>query len=114
MKTEFGVRFSVTVACKNSHANFFVCFCFVRLIFCRLWMHLLFIRSKKYNLDLLYVMSFHLVPHLPRLVAMVTKFFMCDRKVSNLIYYFLVICIFIFINNHGEEQKMQKNRPLIK
>ena len=43
------------------------------------------------NLYLPGVMSFHLVPYLPRLVAM---FFMCDRKVSNLLHY-LVVILFI-------------------
>ena len=56
-------------------------------------------RKKKLqtpNLDLPGAMSFHLVPHLPRLVAMVAKFFMCDRKVSNLTNYFLVISFLFF------------------
>ena len=38
-------------------------------------MHLLIIRPYEYNLDLPGVMSFRLVPNLPRLVAMVAKFF---------------------------------------
>ena len=36
-----------------------------------------YIRPFKYNLGLPGVMSFHMVPHLPWLVAMVAKFFMC-------------------------------------
>ena len=32
------------------------------------------IRPSECNLNLLEVMSFHLVPHLPRLIAMVAKF----------------------------------------
>ena len=47
--------------------------------------------ALEYNVDLPWVMSFHLVPHLPRLVAMVAKFFIYERKVSNLIYYLLII-----------------------
>ena len=64
-------------------------------------------------------MSFHLVPHLPRLVAMVAKFFMCERKVSNMIYYFFVILIIldisvisvISINNQDKQQKMLNSDP---
>ena len=41
-------------------------------------------------------MSIHLVPNLPRLIAMVATFSMCERKVSNLIYYF-VVNLFLFI-----------------
>ena len=48
-----------------------------------------------YDLDLPGVMSFYLVPRLPRLVAMAAKFFMCNRKVSNFIFYYLFIS-FIF------------------
>ena len=39
-----------------------------------LWKHLLTIEPCEYNLDLSVVMSFHLVPHMPRLVAIVAKF----------------------------------------
>ena len=39
-------------------------------------------------------MSFNLVPQLTRLVVMVARFLMCERKVSNLTYYFLVILFF--------------------
>ena len=56
-------------------------------------------------------MSFHLVLHMPRLVAMVAKIFMCERKVSMLIYYFL-LCI--FIDNQGKQRKMVKKRTAIK
>ena len=34
-------------------------------------------------------MSFHLVPDLARLITVVVKSLMCERKVRNLIYYFL-------------------------
>ena len=58
-------------------------------------------------------MSFLLVPHLPRLVAMLVKFFMCEGTVSNLIYYFLVLFyLFIFISSHGKQPKMLKSDPL--
>ena len=76
----------------------------------------LFIWSKNYNLDLPWVMSLNLVPHLPKLVMTVAKYFMCERKVSNLIFYFLVI-LFIssyFINNQGKQHKMLKKRLVIK
>ena len=42
-------------------------------------------------------MNFVLVPHLPRLVAMVAKLVLYERKISNFIYYFLVV-LFIFIS----------------
>ena len=57
-------------------------------------------------------MSFHLVPLLPMLVAMVTKFFMCEGKVSNLIYFYFVI-LFFFINNQGKQHKMLIKRPVV-
>ena len=54
-------------------------------------------------------MSFQLIPHLPSLVAMVAKSFMCERKVSNLFYYFLLCFI---INNQGKQHKMLRNGPV--
>ena len=66
----------------------------VRLLFLRLGTLLSFIRP----MDPSCVMSFHLVPLLPRLVAMVARFFVCDeRKVSNFIYYFLHILFLIHL-----------------
>ena len=53
------------------------------------------IRSYEYNLCLPGVMSFHLVPHLPRLVAMIVTFVMHERNMNNSIYYFLVILLFV-------------------
>ena len=44
------------------------------------------IRSEEYSLCLPGVMSFHLAPHLPRLVAMGAKIFMHERNVSISIY----------------------------
>ena len=41
-------------------------------------------RPYEYNLHLPGVMNFHFTPHLSRLFAMVAKFFMCERKGSNL------------------------------
>ena len=35
-------------------------------------------------------MSFHLVPHVPRLVAMVAKKIMCKGKVNNFIFIFYI------------------------
>ena len=37
------------------------------------------IRPCEYNLNLACAMSFHLLPHLPRLVAMVGKIVMCEK-----------------------------------
>ena len=63
---------------------------------------------KKLNLP--EAMKFLLLSHLPRLVAMVAKLFMCKRKVSNYIYYVLVILFLYiyFVNNHGKQPKMPK------
>ena len=49
-------------------------------------------------------MSFHLVPHLSRLVAMVAKFFMCERSVQfDLVFFTYLLYVFFFriffINN---------------
>ena len=71
--------------------------------------------ALEYNIDLPRVMSFVLVTHLTRLVAMVVKFFMCNRKVSNFIYYVLVIyLIFLFFlfTTIGKQHKMPKKRWL--
>ena len=45
---------------------------------------------------------------------MVAYFLLCERKVSNLIYYYFVIpFIFLgFINNHAEQRKMPRSNPL--
>ena len=51
------------------------------------------IRPKVYDLYLPEVMSFYLVPHLPRLVAMVAKFFVCKRKVASLFFIFFIYVI---------------------
>ena len=63
-------------------------------------------RPYEYSLDVPRVMNFPLVPLLPRLVVMVAKFFMCERKVSNLIY------VYILINNHGKQYKVMIKRPV--
>ena len=74
---QFGVGVLVTGACQNSQANFsLLSICnrhSERLLFWRLGKLLLFIRPKKYNIDLPWIMSFDLVPHLPKYVAMVAK-----------------------------------------
>ena len=75
-------------------------------------------KALKDNSDLPWVMSFHLLhsSHLPRLVAIVAKFFICEIKVSNFIY-LLVILSFslnISINNQGRQHQMLKKRPIIK
>ena len=57
----------------------------------RLGKHLLIIRPYEYNNYLPAVMSFHLVHDLPRLVAMVANYSMCERKVNNLIFIFIRI-----------------------
>ena len=54
--------------------------------------------ALKYNLNLHGVKSFLLVGHLPMLVTMVAKFFMCERKVSNFIY-FLVFLLTTMVNS---------------
>ena len=93
MQTEFGVRFIVTGACQNTQANFSpLSICnrrSVRLLFLGLRKLLLLIRPEKYNMDVPKIMSFVLVPHMPRLDAMVAKLFLCRRKVSNFIYFSL-------------------------
>ena len=57
-------------------------------------------------------MSFPLVHHLPRLVALVEKFYMCDRKVSNLISYFSYFIVIFLINDQGKQHRMLKKRPV--
>ena len=42
-------------------------------------------------------MSFHLVPHMPRLFAMDAKFLACKEKVSNFNYDFLFILLLILL-----------------
>ena len=65
-----------------------------------------------YNLKLPGAMSFHLIPHLPRLVAMVAKF-LREKKVRNLVYYLLAMSLLLFfvIDRHGKQHKMLKNDP---
>ena len=49
------------------------------------------------------------MPLLPRLVAMVAKFFMHERNVNNSIYEFfcdIMFIYFLFISNHGRQHKM--------
>ena len=82
----------------------------------RLGKHLVIIRPEEYNVNCPGVMSFHLVPHLLKSVAIVAKFFMCERKVSDLIYYFSVIlflfAFLFFINSQSEQHKMLRIYPL--
>ena len=47
--------------------------------------------EMRLRLGLSSAMTIGLIPHLRRLFAMVSLFYMCGRKVSNLIYYMLVI-----------------------
>ena len=69
-----------------------------------------------YSLCLQGVMNSLLVTHLPMLVAMVAKFSICKRKLSNFIFYylfiylfsFIVIFILLFINNQGKQHKLLK------
>ena len=51
-----------------------------------------------------------MVPQLPRLVAMEAMFIICEVKVSNLIYYFYFMSI--FINNKSKQHKMLKSDPV--
>ena len=55
-------------------------------------------------------MSFHFIPHLPTLVAMVVKFFMCMRMSKIFISLSILICyyLFILINNQGKQHKIKK------
>ena len=82
----------MTGACQNTQANFYLLsICnrrFVWLLFLRIGYHLLIIRPLKYNLNLTGDMSFLLISHLPRLVVMSAKIFICEGKVSNRMYYF--------------------------
>ena len=55
-----------------------------------------FIHYTALDLDLPWAIDFHFEPHLPWLVVMVAKFFMCERKESNLIYYCLVTLYVFF------------------
>ena len=69
------------------------------------------------NQDLPWVMSFYLVPQMPRLVAMVAKFSMCVRKVNNFIYFMLIFFfffLFFYIIIQGKQHKMLKKRPVIR
>ena len=79
MQIEFGVRFIFTVATTLAYMEAPVIY-----------------MALKCNLELPWIMSFDLAPHLPRLVAMAALFSMCERKVSKLIYYFSVFYIFLF------------------
>ena len=93
VETEVSVRFLVTSFLEHLHtqANFsLLSVCnrrSVRLLFWRVGKHLAIIRPLEYYLDLLGVMSFLLVPLLPRLVAW-------DRHYVNLYIdkHYLVAC----------------------
>ena len=68
--------------------------------------------ALKYNFNHPWVMSFHLEPHLPRLVAVVAK---SERKVSNLIYFFsyFIFINFFYINKEVKQHRMPRSRPVI-
>ena len=74
-------------------------------------------RPKEHNLHFHRVKSFLLVPHLPILVAMVGMI-LCLKKVSNLIFYFIVIYLFILFLSSAKAKntkcckrdKLQPNR----
>ena len=54
-----------------------------------------------------WVMNINFVHHLPRLIAMVAKSFMCNRKVSNFIF---LHDFLIYVNNQGKQHKMLKTK----
>ena len=72
VQTETGVRFLVTGPCHNTKANFSLLpICNrhrMRHVFWRLGQLLFVIWPYRYNLTLYWVMSFFLVPHMPRQV----------------------------------------------
>ena len=56
-------------------------------------------------------MSYLFLPHLPRMVAMFAKFFVFDRKVSNLMYYFFLLYLLITKVNNTKCQKRDQLQP---
>ena len=69
----------------------------MRLIFWHPGNHLLIIRPLKYNLDLPWVMSFLLVPHLPRLIGWERRTAVASRLTDTENLY-IDWCFFISIN----------------
>ena len=128
MLTEFGDRFLLTGACQIIQANYSLfSVCNKRsewLLFRRHEKLLLYIRPICHMYIYIYIyiclwaISFRVVPHLPRLDAMVAKFSMCEINMGNLIYYFLCILFyfisFLFINNKRKQHNMLRNRPVVK
>ena len=56
-------------------------------------------------------MACHLLPQLPRFVAIVAKFLMCKGKVNNFILFFILFHFSIFLNdNEGRKRKMIKSK----
>ena len=53
-------------------------------------------------------MSFDLVLHFPKLIAMDAYFFMCEHKVSNLIYSVLVTLVLFYFYYHPKQTKNAK------
>ena len=68
-----------------------------------------------YNPKLTGAMSFHLVPHLPRFVAIAAKFFMCERKLCISTNFLVTLSLFysflIFTNSQCKQHKMLKSDP---
>ena len=54
-------------------------------------------------------MNFNLVPHLPRLVEMVAKLFMLERKVSNLFHNFFYFNFLFLLTTKVNKAKCQKS-----
>ena len=70
------------------------------------------IRHHQYNLHLPGVMCFHLVPHMPRLLAKVTKCSTCDRKVSKFVFFYILnlhLFCFFHITNKVNDAKCKKS-----
>ena len=66
--------------CNRMVANSVLLFCIYSAPIWRIWMHLLIIRPCEYSLGLPGVMSYHLVPHMPRLVTMVAIFYVLMKS----------------------------------
>ena len=65
----------------------------MRLLFWRLGNHLLIIQTLRYILVLPQVMSFLLVPHLPRLMGWERRTAVVDRQTLKKLYIYVVIIV---------------------
>ena len=97
--------FLVTCACQSTQANIsLLSICnrhSMRLLFWHLGLHLGIIWFKKYNLDLPWVISFLLIPHLPKLVTWQRRKFVADRQTQcKFIYGYIdfFVCLHLCVN----------------